>query len=83
VPVLLRLPLFAGIWAADPTRSGGMLFNLWKDASHPRSLWRTCTPESFRSESPTWGIPLDLDALAAREGEDWTLSGASTLPRCA
>jgi prolyl oligopeptidase len=43
-----------------PARRGGKLFNLWQDASHPRGLWRTCTLESFRSESPTWDLLLDL-----------------------
>jgi prolyl oligopeptidase len=63
-----------------PARHGGKLFNFWRDAAHPRGLWRTCTLESFRSESPTWDVLLDLDALAAKEGEDWTFKGASTLP---
>jgi prolyl oligopeptidase len=63
-----------------PGRCGGKLFNFWQDAAHPRGLWRTCTLESFRSKGPTWDVLLDLDALAAKEGEDWTFKGASTLP---
>ena len=61
-------------------RRGTEVFNFWKDASHPRGLWRATTLDSYRSEQPEWDILLDLDALAAREDEDWTWSGASTLP---
>jgi len=61
-------------------RRGTRVFNFWKDASHPRGLWRATTLDSYRSEQPEWDILLDLDALAAREDEDWTWSGASTLP---
>src|SRR5208283_2106043 len=61
-------------------RRGTRVFNFWKDASHPRGLWRATTLDSYRGEAPEWDILLDLDALAAREGEDWTWSGASTIP---
>jgi prolyl oligopeptidase len=63
-----------------PTRRGKVLFNFWKDAAHPRGVWRTTTLDSFRSAAPDWDILLDLDALAAIEGEDWIWAGASTLP---
>jgi prolyl oligopeptidase len=61
------------------TRRGARLFNFWKDAAHPRGLWRTTSLESFRQAAPDWDVLLDLDALAATEGEDW-IWGASTLP---
>jgi prolyl oligopeptidase len=61
-------------------RRGMRVFNFWKDAEHPRGLWRTTTLDSYRTEAPEWDILLDLDALAAKEGEDWTWSGAVTLP---
>jgi prolyl oligopeptidase len=60
-------------------RRGAKVFNFWKDAEHPRGLWRTTTLDSYRSEQPDWDILLDLDALAAKESEDWTWSGASTI----
>lgn len=62
------------------TRRGLRLFNLWKDASHPRGVWRTTSLESYRGGAPAWDILLDLDVLAAREGEDWTWRGAESLP---
>src|SRR5438876_56605 len=61
-------------------RRGARVFNFWKDAAHPRGLWRATTLDSYRGEQPEWDILLDLDALAAQEGEDWTWSGAATLP---
>ena len=61
-------------------RCGTKLFNFWKDAAHPRGLWRTTSLDSYRGEQPAWDILLDLDAPAAKESEDWTWSGASTLP---
>jgi prolyl oligopeptidase len=61
-------------------RRGARVFNFWKDAEHPRGLWRATSLDSYRNEQPQWDILLDLDALAAKEGEDWTWSGASTLP---
>ena len=61
-------------------RRGQSLFNFWKDAEHPRGLWRTATLESFRSDKPAWEIALDIDALAKTEGEDWIWQGAVTLP---
>jgi len=61
-------------------RRGHRVFNFWKDAEHPRGLWRTTSLDSYRAAQPNWEILLDLDALAANEGEDWTWSGASTIP---
>ena len=61
-------------------RRGARAFNFWKDAAHPRGLWRATTLDSYRTEQPRWEILLDLDALAANEDEDWIWSGAVTLP---
>jgi prolyl oligopeptidase len=63
-----------------PGRRGGLLYNFWKDADHPRGVWRRTTLDSYRTETPDWDILLDLDALAAVEAEDWIWQGATTLP---
>ena len=63
-----------------PARRGGLLYNFWRDASHPRGVWRRTTLDSYRSDAPDWDNLLDLDALAAAESEDWVWQGASTLP---
>src|SRR5271165_886793 len=52
-------------------RRGLWVYNFWKDDRHPRGLWRATSLTSFRTEAPDWEILLDLDALAAEEGEDW------------
>src|SRR5215472_9562658 len=61
-------------------RRGPRIFNFWKDAAHPRGLWRRTTLDNYRGEQPEWDILLELDALATKEGEDWTWSGATTIP---
>lgn len=61
-------------------RRGGRLYNLWKDASHPRGLWRQTTLEQFRKPSPAWETVLDVDALAATEGQDWLLNWIGSQP---
>ncbi|MGX9430786.1 MULTISPECIES: prolyl oligopeptidase family serine peptidase [Bradyrhizobium] len=62
------------------TRRGGLLYNLWKDAHNPRGLWRRTTLDEFRKSDPDWEILLDVDQLAADEGEDWLLSWTSMRP---
>jgi len=58
---------------------GDRLYNFWRDAEHPRGLWRRTTPEDFRTAEPEWETVLDIDALNAAEGEDWVWHGASVL----
>jgi len=61
------------------TRRGAALYNLWKDAQHPRGLWRRTTLASYRQPQPDWDTVLDLDALARAEGENWVWAGATAL----
>jgi prolyl oligopeptidase len=63
-----------------PLRRGGLLYNFWKDEGHPRGVWRRTNLDSYRTSAPDWHVLLDLDALAAAEGEDWIWQGAATLP---
>ena len=60
-------------------RRGAWLYNLWKDANHPRGLWRRTTLAEYRLPAPDWETVLDLDALAATEGENWVWAGATWL----
>ncbi|HMG45018.1 MAG TPA: prolyl oligopeptidase family serine peptidase [Acidimicrobiales bacterium] len=55
------------------------LYNFWRDAAHPRGLWRRTTLESYRNDEPEWDVLLDLDALAADEDENWVWQGATVL----
>ncbi|WP_249714212.1 prolyl oligopeptidase family serine peptidase [Rhizomonospora bruguierae] len=54
-------------------------YNFWKDAAHPRGLWRRTTLEQYRRAEPEWEVLLDVDALAAEEGENWVWSGVTVL----
>jgi prolyl oligopeptidase len=60
-------------------RRGPHVYNFWQDADHIRGLWRRTTLEDYRTEDPTWETVLDLDRLAADEGEDWVWGGCASL----
>ncbi|HXT07953.1 MAG TPA: prolyl oligopeptidase family serine peptidase [Roseiarcus sp.] len=62
------------------TRRGGEVYNYWLDAEHKRGLWRRAPWAAYRDGEPEWEILLDLDALAAAEGEDWVWAGATMRP---
>ena len=68
-----KIPLIA--------RRGPWVYNFWLDGKNPRGLWRRTTLESYRLDRPAWDVLLDVDALAAAEGEDWIWGGATTRPR--
>ncbi|MFB7448389.1 prolyl oligopeptidase family protein [Streptomyces sp. NPDC056194] len=58
------------------TRRGAYLYNFWRDADHVRGVWRRTTLEQYRKDEPEWEVLLDVDALAAAEGEKWVWDGA-------
>ena len=60
-------------------RRGDHLYNFWRDAEHPRGVWRRTTLEQYRSESPDWDVLIDVDALAAQEDENWVWAGANVI----
>jgi prolyl oligopeptidase len=60
-------------------RRGEYLYNFWQDAAHPRGLWRRTTLAEYRRDRPGWEVLLDVDALAAEEGENWVWQGAALL----
>ena len=59
---------------------GGFLYNLWKDESHQRGLYRRTSPEELRGGSPRWTTVLDVDDLSRREGKRWVFKGMTCLP---
>ncbi|MER9064877.1 hypothetical protein NKI16_33545 [Mesorhizobium sp. M0698] len=61
-------------------RSGQYLYNFWQDAPNPRGLWRRTTLAAYVKADPQWELLLDVDALAASDGEDWVGGGASIEP---
>ncbi|MGB3697889.1 MAG: prolyl oligopeptidase family serine peptidase [Gordonia sp. (in: high G+C Gram-positive bacteria)] len=58
-------------------RRGEFLYNFWRDAAHPRGLWRRTRLESYRTDSPDWDVLIDVDALAVAEDENWVWAGAT------
>jgi prolyl oligopeptidase len=58
---------------------GPHLYNLWTDEQHPRGLWRRTTLEEYRRPQPDWDVLLDVDRLAAQEGESWVFQGFALL----
>lgn len=58
-------------------RGDGFYYNFWRDAKHPRGLWRRTTLEQYRRQEPQWDVLLDLDTLAAEEQEPWVWAGAA------
>ncbi|HEX9081573.1 MAG TPA: prolyl oligopeptidase family serine peptidase, partial [Holophagaceae bacterium] len=61
------------------TPHGDWYYNLWRDAQHPRGLWRRTSPAEYRKPEPAWETVLDVDALGAAEQESWVLHGAQFL----
>jgi len=60
-------------------RHNGLFYNFWRDAEHPRGIWRRTTLDSYRDPEPQWETVLDLDQLARDEDENWVWAGVSTL----
>lgn len=61
------------------TKHGPLYYNFWRDAVHPRGLWRRTTWDSWLREDPEWEVLLDVDALAAAESVPWVFAGARLL----
>ena len=60
-------------------KHGDWYYNFWRDGQNPKGLWRRTSWESYRSGQPEWDVLLDVDALAAAEGEEWVFHGANFL----
>nr|WP_167106810.1 prolyl oligopeptidase family serine peptidase [Mycobacterium sp. DL592] len=60
-------------------RRGEYLYNFWRDAAHPKGLWRRTTLESYLAETPDWDVILDVDDLARADGENWVWAGADVI----
>lgn len=65
---------------AYPSILGDHLYNFWQDSEQPRGIWRRTSWSSYLSGDPDWEVVLDIDALAAAEGVNWSYGGGSCLP---
>ncbi len=59
---------------------GEWLYNFWQDEDHVRGVWRRTFLDSYVTGDPAWETVLDVDALAAAEGENWVWKGGFSLP---
>ncbi|WP_341395428.1 prolyl oligopeptidase family serine peptidase [Arthrobacter sp. G119Y2] len=66
-----RIPMVA--------KRGEYYYNFWRDAEHPKGLWRRTIWESYCSEDPQWEILLDVDELSRTEGTEWVWGGSAFL----
>ena len=57
----------------------GHVYNFWQDDAHVRGVWRRASIASYQSGAPEWESVLDVDALAASEGENWIRGSTSCL----
>ena len=62
-----------------PSIRGSWIYNFWQDADHVRGIWRRTFLSEYLTESPAWETLLDLDVLAAAEGENWVWKGVRFL----
>jgi len=64
-------------------KHGAYYYNFWRDAANPRGLWRRTSIDEYKKAEPAWEVMIDLDKLAAAEGENWVWEGADYLkPEC-
>ncbi len=61
------------------TKRGKRYWNFWRDEANPRGVLRTTTLAEYRKAKPAWKTLFDLDALAAKEKENWVFAGNSCL----
>lgn len=65
--------------ATPDSVQGGQVFNLWRDATNPRGLWRIAPLTGFTAGTPQWRVLIDVDALGKAEGKSWVWGGATCL----
>ena len=63
----------------------GVLYNFWKDATHPKGIWRRTTRSSYaaadNASAIEWETVLDVDQLAQQDEISWVWKGNTPLPR--
>ena len=62
------------------TARAGRLYNFWKDAEHPRGIYRRTTLAELKKAAPKWETVIDIDALSKAEEKQWVFKGMKCLP---
>jgi prolyl oligopeptidase len=60
-------------------RRGEYLYNFWRDADHPRGLWRRTTMQRYRTPAPDWDVLIDVDELGRAHDQNWVWAGADVI----
>ncbi|MBV8527991.1 MAG: S9 family peptidase [Candidatus Dormibacteraeota bacterium] len=63
-----------------PSILAGQVYNFWQDSTHVRGIWRKTTVADYEAAHQHWTTVIDLDALAASEGRNWTWGGIDCSP---
>ena len=63
-----RIPMVA--------KRGDAYYNFWRDADHPKGLWRRTSWKQYAGADTEWETVLDLDELSRTEGTEWVWGGA-------
>ena len=58
---------------------GDHVTNLWRDAEHPRGIWRISPLDVYVAGKPEWRTLIDVDALGREEDKSWVWHGADCL----
>jgi prolyl oligopeptidase len=56
---------------------GRWLYNFWRDAEHPRGIYRRTTIDGLAKQQ--WTTVLDIDAMSKRDGKRWVFKGMNCL----
>lgn len=57
------------------------VFNFWQDAKNPKGVYRSQSLEDFTAKKENWDILFDVDAIAAKEKENWVFKGMRCAPK--
>jgi prolyl oligopeptidase len=58
---------------------GDKVLNFWKDAQHPRGIWRVSPLAAFAAGQPQWRTLIDIDAMSKTDKKNWVFKGATCL----
>ncbi len=75
-----RAVLNASSRLPEVTQEGDWLYNFWRDEKNPRGVFRRTTLAQFASDGPAWETVIDIDALSAKENQQWVFKGMHCLP---
>ena len=64
---------------ADGHVMGAYIYNFWQGPGHKRGLWRRMPTQHYAKGGDSWETILDVDALEAKEQQNWIFKDYSCL----